>query len=75
MIVCICQGVGCRTVREAIRDGALTADAVGEACGAGTDCGSCRGMIEDMIEDAVTDGLVARDAQGRTHLGVRRTAA
>ncbi len=70
MIVCMCHGVRCSAVKAAVRAGALTVDAVGEACGAGTDCGGCRALIEDMIED-----VAETDSQGRTHLRVAQSAA
>ena len=50
MIVCLCKGVGCGTVRRSIAEGALTVEAIGVACGAGTDCGGCRGCIEEILE-------------------------
>ncbi|MBI5516738.1 MAG: (2Fe-2S)-binding protein [Deltaproteobacteria bacterium] len=52
MIVCICRGVRCSTIRAAIRAGALTVEEVGDACEAGTDCGSCQDEIAGMIDEA-----------------------
>lgn len=59
MIVCVCHGVGCGAVRAAIRAGATTVDAVGEACGAGTDCGSCREEIASLLEEGAESGQPA----------------
>ena len=39
-----------RAVVAAIRAGAKTVDAVGEACDAGSGCGSCRAGIELLIQ-------------------------
>lgn len=41
ILVCRCLTVGDRAIRRAIREGADSADAIGEACRAGTGCGSC----------------------------------
>ncbi|MEZ4407286.1 MAG: (2Fe-2S)-binding protein [Polyangiales bacterium] len=62
MVVCVCRGVRCSTVRSVIRSGAGTVDAVGEACEAGTDCGACRSVIEDLIEEH------QEEAAARVHL-------
>lgn len=50
MYVCICHAVSENEVRDSIRAGARTEEAVAEACAAGTDCGSCLDRICDMIE-------------------------
>lgn len=73
MILCICNGVRCSKVRDAIGDGAHSVEAVGSACGAGTDCGSCRGMIEDLIEEHLED--CESRGHGRVHLSVTQPAA
>lgn len=49
MYVCICARVRECELRAAIRAGARTEDAVGEACGAGTGCGTCLDRVEDLI--------------------------
>jgi assimilatory nitrate reductase catalytic subunit len=51
-LVCACLKVGARAVSAAIAGGALTTDAVGQACGAGSNCGSCRPEIARMIAAA-----------------------
>lgn len=50
MIVCLCKGVSCNTIRQAIGEGAMTVEEVGRICGAGTDCGGCQGTIEDILD-------------------------
>ncbi len=50
MIVCLCKGVSCGTVRQAIGEGARSVEEVGRVCGAGTDCGGCQGAIEDILD-------------------------
>jgi assimilatory nitrate reductase catalytic subunit len=48
-IVCVCFQVGALRIEAAIRDGALTSEAVGAACGAGTNCGSCIPELRRML--------------------------
>jgi bacterioferritin-associated ferredoxin len=68
MIVCLCKGVSCGKIRQAIADGARTVSEVGVACGAGTDCGGCQGTIEDIVEEELSAPGVA--ACGARHLPV-----
>ena len=49
MVVCLCQGVSERRVREAIADGATTRKKVTRACGAGAGCGACHESIREII--------------------------
>jgi bacterioferritin-associated ferredoxin len=49
MIVCHCEVVNDRRVRDAIDCGACTVDDVGDQCGAGTRCGSCRPTIGVLL--------------------------
>ena len=51
MIVCICARVRECEVRSAIRLGAHSEDAVGDACGAGTGCGTCLDRIEEILDE------------------------
>lgn len=60
MYVCICARVRECELRGAIRAGARTEDAVGDACGAGTGCGTCLDRICDLIMDE-EPGLRHRD--------------
>ena len=64
MIVCLCKGVSCSTVRRAVDDGAFDVASVGRACAAGTDCGSCHAQIEDIVHEE----LAARS--GARHLPI-----
>lgn len=50
MIVCHCRRVCDRTIRAAVQAGAVTEEAVGEACGAGTGCGRCRPAVSALID-------------------------
>ena len=50
MLVCHCNGVSDRSVRRAVRDGALTVSEVGHACGAGRGCQGCSATINRIIQ-------------------------
>ena len=49
MLVCHCLRVCDRTIREAVRAGATTEEAVRDACGAGGGCGGCVELVSDVI--------------------------
>ena len=53
ILVCRCLDVGDREVRDAIRRGANTPEAVSEGCGAGTGCRSCRPDVLVLIHEAL----------------------
>jgi bacterioferritin-associated ferredoxin len=50
MMICHCNGISDRTVRNAVLDGADDLDQVARACGAGRDCGGCTEAIEEVLE-------------------------
>jgi assimilatory nitrate reductase catalytic subunit len=47
--VCACFGVGANTIRDAVRSGCASVDAVGQKLRAGTNCGSCRPEIGRIV--------------------------
>lgn len=49
--VCICFDVTEEDIRKAIRNGANTVEAVGEATQAGTGCGGCVPRIQEIIDE------------------------
>ena len=51
ILVCRCLGVGDRTIRRAIHDGARDPEAIGEACRACTGCRSCRSDLLALIAE------------------------
>ena len=51
MVVCLCQGVSEKQVREAIANGATTRKKITRACGAGAGCGGCHESIRDIIRE------------------------
>jgi assimilatory nitrate reductase catalytic subunit len=48
--VCSCFGVGAKQIAEAVRDGCVSVEAIGDALRAGTNCGSCRSEIKGIID-------------------------
>ncbi len=52
MIVCQCRALTDAQVKDAVRDGARTLDAVARACGAGVECGGCHPEIVRLIDVA-----------------------
>lgn len=50
MYVCLCSGVTCKTVEDAIACGASNTKQVAAACGAGLDCGRCLRNLKATIE-------------------------
>jgi bacterioferritin-associated ferredoxin len=50
MMICHCNGISDRTVRNAVLHGAADLDQVARACGAGRDCGGCAEAIEEVLE-------------------------
>lgn len=50
MIVCHCNAVSEREIRNAVRGGARNCQQVGRACAAGRVCGGCRPLIHRIIE-------------------------
>jgi assimilatory nitrate reductase catalytic subunit len=61
-IVCVCLGVGAKTIQCAIKEqGLKSVEAVGHAVRAGTNCGSCRPAIGEMLlRDQVTNQIGSR---------------
>jgi bacterioferritin-associated ferredoxin len=49
MILCHCEIVSDRCVRDAVAKGAVSVDDVGRACAAGTQCGGCRPSIGALL--------------------------
>lgn len=49
MFVCHCAVVTDTEIRACVRDGARTAEDVGDRCAAGTGCGGCLDQIDTII--------------------------
>ena len=50
MILCLCESVNDRTIREQIHAGHRTVRAIRQSCGAGTGCGQCVSDLKRLIE-------------------------
>ncbi|CAH2214692.1 (2Fe-2S)-binding protein [Tepidibacter aestuarii] len=50
-VVCNCFGTTEEEIREAIKKGANTVEAVGEETSAGTGCGACQSRIQEIIDE------------------------
>ena len=62
MIVCHCNAVSDRTIREAIRNGASSRSAVARRCGAGKFCGGCTPAIDALLTAEAARPEPAREA-------------
>jgi len=49
VIVCHCQAVSERAIRNAVRDGARCRRSVARACAAGRSCGGCTSAIDEIV--------------------------
>ena len=70
MVVCHCEVVSDRDVREVIAGGAADLDAVTDHCGAAGHCGGCIPAVEELLAEAALgtrdpDALRARQAVRR----------
>ena len=54
MYVCLCQAVKDAEIREAIRNGHASLDAIADKLGVGTGCGCCREHAAALIDEALT---------------------
>lgn len=52
MLICHCECVNDRRIRQEIGAGARTVGQVGRACRAGTRCGGCVGAVAELLEKA-----------------------
>lgn len=50
-VVCGCFNVTEEEIRKAVKNGAHTVEAVGEATNAGTGCGGCLSQIQEIIDE------------------------
>ena len=50
MIVCLCEAMSERSLRQAVRDGACSRYELSEATGAGRSCGNCRCDLKHIVK-------------------------
>ncbi|MDA0713287.1 MAG: (2Fe-2S)-binding protein [bacterium] len=51
MIVCLCEGVSDKRIREEIECGACTLEDIKKECGAGGECGGCIFMLIEILNE------------------------
>lgn len=54
MLVCHCNGVSDRAIKNAVRRGANSPREAASACGAGTSCGGCRPAIQEIVRSELS---------------------
>lgn len=74
MIVCHCAVVNCRTLGEAVDDGATTLAAVCAATGAGQGCGTCVFGIKRVVSARLDARARALAEQDDAVLGLEQPA-
>lgn len=55
MYVCLCNAVTERDLRECVRRGCCSMEALSEELGVGTGCGRCRPTATDILNETRTD--------------------
>lgn len=53
MLICHCQVVNDRHIRQAIADGAHDEEAIARLCGAGRDCGGCLPAVGRLLDECL----------------------
>jgi bacterioferritin-associated ferredoxin len=66
MIVCHCRAVSDRTLREALRNGAVDVTGVMAETGAGTCCGGCLVAVEELVVEATGLSSSTAEVGGRS---------
>lgn len=61
MIVCVCNNVSERKIRQAVNAGATTMPQLREQLGVGTCCGKCHSCAKAVLRECMEDGV--REAQ------------
>lgn len=78
MLVCHCNVVTDREIRDAIRAGATDPSAIARHCSAGGDCFGCAPAIERLLEEAAMalhSPRALRSRQARRREGILRSGA
>lgn len=52
MVICLCNNVNSKTIKDSIDQGAKTLDAVRKSTGASTCCGKCEYHVSKMLDEA-----------------------
>lgn len=51
MIVCLCEGLNERQIREHVRQGHRDLKSLGRVCGAAADCGACACQVKRIARE------------------------
>lgn len=51
MLICLCNGISERKIRQLAREGASSWREVARGCGAGASCGGCRRAVDGLIRE------------------------
>ena len=62
MYVCLCQAVKDAEIKDAVRDGHASLEALADKLGVGTGCGCCREYTEALIETLSPVGKAFHEA-------------
>jgi bacterioferritin-associated ferredoxin len=66
LLVCHCNKVCDRVIRECVDRGARSVEEVGRACGAGTACGGCRPTLRALVAGEAPDAGIVSLGKART---------
>jgi bacterioferritin-associated ferredoxin len=61
MIVCICQNISDRTIRQAVEIGITTMPRLRDELGVGTCCGKCHPHAKQVLRESVESASQMRD--------------
>jgi bacterioferritin-associated ferredoxin len=61
MIVCICQNVSDRKIRQAVNDGVTTMPRLRDELGVGTCCGKCHPHAKQVLRECVESAAQMRE--------------
>jgi bacterioferritin-associated ferredoxin len=64
MIVCLCEAMSERNVRQAVREGACSRFELSRSTGAGTHCGSCRCDLKHIVRDELQQMELESEGSG-----------
>ena len=54
MYVCICKGITCGEIKQAVQNGACSMGEVRDLLGVGTQCGKCGKDAKALVKDTIT---------------------
>lgn len=64
MIVCLCEALSERALRQAVREGCSSRFELAEATGAGRNCGNCRCDLKEIVRSEVESLQIELEGDG-----------